>query len=180
MKKLLVLILGLFISSCEPAIPDTPLLKKDLYTSTNLSGAWTEKRPNGNQYYFYVSLPNENNDVKFSLAIREYERNKIVFSQQGTFPLYDFKEGMNKFGDKVKYIKLRYTNDNGEEQERTNWMYIQTKLRSGTRVLEGAQLRFIFEEERMGRGMKKSTFWTEGKEEAYKYENFKMKDDLGY
>tara|TARA_B100000767_G_C19518637_1_gene431479 strand:- start:77 stop:664 length:588 start_codon:yes stop_codon:yes gene_type:complete len=165
MKKILLLgfVLSVFSLGCSEikSAQKDVLNAKDLTGGIHLLSGFWYQNDDGDKYYFQVSLPFETdieNDklmVNFILEVIGYESEEIEFRVLGTINLFDRKKGLDEFGDKVEFLKLNYLKKDGKMSVNEKWIHIKTKLRDGTRVLPGYQLKFTRYNNQFGSGMKK-------------------------
>ena len=176
MKKLIILTSILLAFACEPQ-EESPLFAKDLIYDNfkNLSGQWFQDDYKTKfKYLFRVSLPDENNDVKFILKVQEYDSYKLTFYYEGKFNLKDTRK-REHMGNPVNYLKLRYERDGKEVIDDTSIM-ILTKF-NGKYIEAGRQLKYlvISDIKQLGRGFKKTEkndSWNQERIKSYDFENF--------
>ena len=187
---LILFVLGCSGSTSKQKSETEPLTSgvKEMLDNDNLRnsilrimGSWYQKdKKSGDTYYFDVSLPYTENDslskrmeVLFKLSVEDYVSEEIVYLITGTTDLYDTRKGLDEFGEKVEYLKLRVINlQNGVTEINDKLIHIKTELKGGTKVLSGGQLKFTLFNKQFGSGFKKYSL--KGIYEKYRPNEFMM------
>ena len=129
----------------------------------NIMGSWYQKdKKSGDTYRFDVSLPftekdsmSKRMDVIFKLSVEDYVSEEIVYLITGIIDLYDTRKGLDEYGEKVEYLKLKITPQKGVTEINDKLMHIKTELKGGMKVLPGYQLKFTLFNNQFGSGFKK-------------------------